>query len=165
MSEPRFHVALIHPEIGPNAGNAGRLCLGVGARLHLVHPLGFQTDEKAVRRAGLDYWKHVDVVEHASLAEFLAWRGHRRLLLFSARGDAPYTAAPYEAGDVLVFGRESVGLPDDLIDEHGAYRIPLESRVRSLNLSNAVAVVAYQAWATIDPGRFAVAPVQGLPGG
>ena len=73
MSEPALHVALIHPEIGPNAGNIGRLCLGVGAALHLVHPLGFSTDDKQVRRAGLDYWKHVDVTEHPDLDAFMAW--------------------------------------------------------------------------------------------
>lgn len=153
-SEPRFHVALLHPEIGPNAGNAGRLCLGVGARLHLVHPLGFRTDEKAVRRAGLDYWKHVDVVEHDSADAFFEWAGHRPLRLFSSHGQHAYTHCPFERGDVLLFGRESRGLPRDLISTHGAWRIPLEPGVRSLNLSNAVAVAAYSALARIEPSLF-----------
>ncbi len=151
---PRFHIALLHPEIGPNAGNIGRLSLGVGARLHLVHPLGFQTDEKAVRRAGLDYWKHVDVVEHADAAAFFDWVGERPLHLFSAKGSQPYTACPFQRGSVLLFGRESRGLPDALIEQHDAFRIPLESSVRSLNLANAVAVVAYAALHRVEPALF-----------
>ena len=154
-STPLLHVALICPEIGPNAGNAGRLCLGIGARLHLVHPLGFRTDEKAVRRAGLDYWKHVDVQEHENLQAFVnAMRGHR-LWLFSSHGTQSFTQPTYRQGDVLVFGRESVGLDKVFVEERGgALRIPLNARVRSLNLSNAVAVAAYQALQDIAPGRF-----------
>lgn len=151
---PRFHVALLNPEIGPNTGNIGRLCLGVGARLHLIHPLGFRTDEKAVRRAGLDYWKHVDVVEHANADAFFQWRGKRPLHLFSARGARAYSACPFEAGSVLLFGRESTGLPRPLVEAHGAFRIPLEAAVRSLNLANAVAVVAYSALAKVEPNLF-----------
>lgn len=153
---PALHVALVHPEIGPNAGNAGRLCLGLGARLHLVHPLGFQTDDKAVRRAGLDYWKHVDVVEHDSLEAFLAALSGRRLHLFSSHGRARYTAPTYAHGDVLVFGRESVGLDPELVDRHGGgLQIPMVGPTRSLNLSNAVAVAAYRAMADIQPADFA----------
>jgi tRNA (cytidine/uridine-2'-O-)-methyltransferase len=152
---PRLHIALVHPEIGPNAGSAGRLCLGIGARLHLVHPLGFRTDEKAVRRAGLDYWKHVDVVEHADLDAFLAWGEGRRLHLYSARAHRPYTAARHAHGDVLVFGPESVGLPDALVDRYGGWRIPMPGPIRSLNLGSATAVVAYEALRQLDPGLFA----------
>jgi len=155
--EPRFHIALLHPEIGPNTGNIGRLCLGVRARLHLVHPLGFRTDEKAVRRAGLDYWKHVDVVEHDNADAFFAWVADRPLHLFSARGEQAYIDCPYEPGSVLLFGRESRGLPQELVDQHGAFRIPLEPAVRSLNLANAVAVVAYTALPKVAPELFAPA--------
>ena len=155
---PNLHIALIEPEIGPNAGNVGRLCLGVGAHLHLVHPLGFQTDEKAVRRAGLDYWHRVAVTEHADLAAFWAWVGDSPVHLFSSHGARPFTAARFSAGDVLVFGRESVGLPDALIRERGALRIPLPGPVRSLNLSNAVAVVTYAALQQIQPRLFAEGP-------
>ena len=151
---PRFHIALLYPEIGPNAGNVGRLCLGVGARLHLVHPLGFRTDEKAVRRAGLDYWKHVDVVEHDSAESFFAWVGDRRMHLFSSHGERAYTHCPFARGDVLLFGRESRGLPPELVEAHGAWRIPLADSVRSLNLANAVAVAAYAALARVEPGLF-----------
>ena len=152
--EPRFHIALLNPEIGPNTGNIGRLSLGVGARLHLVHPLGFRTDEKAVRRAGLDYWKHVDVQEHADEQSFLRWVGSRPLHLFSARGERAYARCPFEPGSVLLFGRESRGLPDHLITAHGAFRIPIEGSVRSLNLANAVAVVAYAALQRVEPALF-----------
>lgn len=158
--EPLLHVALLHPEIGPNAGNVGRLCLGLGARLHLVHPLGFQTDAKAVRRAGLDYWKHVDVVEHADADAFLGWAGGRPLHLFTARGGAHHLSVAYQPGDVLVFGCESRGLPEALKAAHPdrLRRIPLRGAVRSLNLSNAVAVAAYGAMARISPAEFGVAP-------
>lgn len=152
--DPLLHVALVNPEIGPNAGSVGRLCLGLGARLHLVHPLGFRTDEKAVRRAGLDYWKHVDVVEHPDLDALWAWAGERPCHLFSAHGDRPYTRAPFARGDLLVFGRESVGLPRDLVLARGAWCIPMPGATRSINLSNAVAVVAYAALQRIEPGLF-----------
>lgn len=152
--EPLLHIALLEPEIGPNAGNAGRLCLGIGARLHLVHPLGFQTDEKAVRRAGLDYWKHVDVVEHASQDAFFRWAGDRPVLALSARTRRPYTAAPYTPGCVLLFGRESVGLPPELVARLPSFSIPMRGPTRSLNLSNAIAVVAYQAMQVLQPELF-----------
>lgn len=152
--EPCLHVVLVHPEIGPNAGSVGRLCLGIGARLHLVHPLGFSTDEKAVRRAGLDYWKHVDVVEHADLDSLFRDIGSRRLWLFSSHGEEPFTRIPFERGDVLVFGRESVGLPADLVARLGGWRIPMPGATRSLNLSNAVAVVSYAALQRIEPDLF-----------
>jgi tRNA (cytidine/uridine-2'-O-)-methyltransferase len=153
VSDPLFHIALVHPEIPQNTGNVGRLCLGVGARLHLVHPLGFQTDEKAVRRAGLDYWKHVDVVEHADLDAFVAWLGDRPNHRFSSHGTTPYTRVPYARGDVLIFGRESVGLPREFVGEAGI-GIPMVGATRSLNLSNAAAVVAYAALQRLRPELF-----------
>ncbi len=153
MGEPRLHVVLFQPEIPPNTGNVGRLCLGVGARLHLVHPIGFSLDQKAVRRAGLDYWRHVDLHEHADPAAFQAWARGRRLFLYSTRGGRRYTEALHREGDVLVFGCESRGLPRSMVEEAGAWRLPLRSeRVRSLNLSNAVAVVVYHALERIEPG-------------
>jgi tRNA (cytidine/uridine-2'-O-)-methyltransferase len=154
-TDPCLHVVLYEPEIPPNTGNAGRLCLGIGARLHLVHPLGFDVDAKAVRRAGLDYWKHVDLQEHADGDAFWAWATGRRTFLFSAKGTAPYTAPTYERGDVLVFGCETRGLPEELVARHGAFTIPMTGPIRSLNLSNAVAVVTYGALADVEPGLFA----------
>lgn len=154
MHDPVLHIALLEPEIGPNAGSIGRLCLGVGARLHLVHPLGFQTDEKAVRRAGLDYWKHVDVVEHVDASAFWSWAAGRRVHLFSARAPRPYTALRFARGDVLLFGRESVGLPAELLARHPAWCIPQRGPIRSLNLANAVSVVTYGALQQLDPALF-----------
>ncbi|MEL6347824.1 MAG: tRNA (cytidine(34)-2'-O)-methyltransferase [Myxococcota bacterium] len=155
--DPALHIALVNPEIGPNTGNIGRLALGIGARLHLVHPLGFQITDKQVRRAGLDYWKHVDLVEHDDVESFWSWltgAPSRRFFLLSTRGQTSYTAPTYRRGDVLVFGKESKGLPRDLIAQHGALRIPIRGDVRSLNLSNAVAVVAMQALQDVSPELF-----------
>ena len=157
MAAPPLHIALIQPEIGPNTGNIGRLCLGVGARLHLIHPLGFSTSDKAVRRAGLDYWKHVDCVEHTDLTAFWSWLTEdpaRRFHLMSTRGSRPYTAATYRREDVLIFGRESKGLPASLVDTHGALRIPMPGPIRSLNLANAAAIVTMTALQQILPELF-----------
>lgn len=156
MSEPRLHVVLYNPEIPPNTGNVGRLCVGIGAQLHVVHPIGFSMDERQVRRAGLDYWKHVDLVEHDDADAFWRWAEGRRVHLFSSHGTAPFTAPAYERGDVLVFGRESVGLPKDLIETHGALTIPMDGPTRSLNLSNAVAVVVYRALTEVAPELFRI---------
>ena len=154
MATPRFHLVLVEPEIAPNTGNAGRLALAVGARLHLVHPLGFRTDEKAVRRAGLDYWKHVDKVEHASWDAFREWAGDRRILVFSSHASQPFTRCEFRPDDALVFGRESVGLPESIRAAYPAYAIPMAGPTRSLNLSNALAVVAYAALQRLEPALF-----------
>jgi len=152
---PFLHLALLHPEIGPNAGSIGRLCLGVGVRLPLVHPLGFRTDDKAVRRAGLDYWKHVDVVEHTSAEAFWDWAGDRRVHFFSSHGARPYTALRFAPGDVLLFGRESVGLPAELLATRPSWNIPMSGPIRSLNLANAASVVTYEALRQLRPALFA----------
>jgi len=154
VSGPVLHVALLHPEIPGNTGNIGRLCLGLGARLHLVHPLGFDTGDKAARRAGLDHWTHVDRQEHADAEAFWAWASGRSVHLFSAGGGHAHTRVPWQWGDVALFGPESVGLPQGLVAERGAWRIPTPGPVRSLNLSNAVAVVAYGALAALEPHLF-----------
>lgn len=152
--DPLFHIVLIEPEIPQNAGNIGRLSLAVGARLHLVHPLGFQTDEKAVRRAGLDYWKHVDVVEHPDTDSFFRWVAGRPVRLLSSRSGPAYTKIPFCRGDIYVFGRESKGLPGPLVAQHGSWHIPMVGPTRSINLSNAVSVVAYAALAALRPEMF-----------
>ena len=149
-----FHIALINPEIGPNTGNIGRLCLGLNATLHLVHPLGFSTDDKAVRRAGLDYWKHVDVQEHDDTEAFWTWAAGRRVRLFSTKVDTPYTRISWSEGDVAVFGPESKGLDERLFSQHPVFTIPMNGAIRSLNLSNAVAVVGYAALRGIQPNLF-----------
>ena len=152
---PSLHVVLYQPEIPPNTGNVGRLCLGLELRLHIVHPIGFSMDEKQVRRAGLDYWKHVDLQEHMSEDDFWRWADERRVYLMSTKGQRPFTAIPFQEEDVLVFGRETKGLPAHLIEQHGAYQIPMSGPIRSLNLSNAVAVVVYTAMQSIRPALFA----------
>ena len=140
--DPLIHIALMNPEIGPNAGNIGRLALGIGARLHLIHPLGFQTDDKAVRRAGLDYWKSVDVIEHPSAEAFWRWADGRSVYPFTTKASVSYAQIAWKAGDVLLFGPESKGLDAQILDDHGGWTIPMTGPIRSLNLSNAVAVVA-----------------------
>jgi len=154
MPEPDLHIALYHPEIPPNTGNIGRLCVGLGLVLHVVHPISFSMDDKAVRRAGLDYWHHVRLVEHVDESAFWRWAEGRRVHLFSSHGDRPYTACSWTHGDVLLFGRETVGLPRELVEVHGAWRIPMTGPTRSLNLSNAVAVVVYQAIQALRPALF-----------
>lgn len=162
---PDLHIVLYHPEIPQNTGNIGRLCLGIDASLHLVHPLSFDISEKAVRRAGLDYWKHVRLVEHVDEAAFWAWAADRRVFLFSSHGERPYSAVRYQPGDVLVFGRETVGLPADLVAARGACSIPMIGPIRSLNLSNAVSIVAYEATRQLVPALFDAAPPVSSPVG
>lgn len=143
-----FHVVLVEPEIPPNTGNAARLCAATGCRLHLVHPLGFKTDDKAVRRAGLDYWHLVDLVEHESWAAFETHRaGQGRCFFFTGKTSTSYLKAHFEQGDYLVFGRESVGLPEWLLRERReeCVGIPTLGAVRSLNLANSVALGVYEA--------------------
>ena len=144
---PGFDVVLVEPEIPQNTGNVARLCAATGSRLHLVGRLGFRTDEKAVRRAGLDYWHLVEVSEHPDLTSCLSALGDDSPLLFTANTDRDFRVAPYRSGSVLVFGGESRGLPHELQARHRErlYAIPTAvDSVRSLNLANAVAVVVYQ---------------------
>ncbi|MDD5308385.1 MAG: tRNA (cytidine(34)-2'-O)-methyltransferase [Deltaproteobacteria bacterium] len=143
-----FNVVLVEPEIPQNTGNIGRLCVATSSTLHLVGPLGFEVDEKAVRRAGLDYWHLVDVRRHADLAQCLSAAGVRETLVFTANTGRSYLEAPYAPGAALVFGGESRGLAESVLDAHRdrLYAIPTcESSVRSLNLANAAAIVLYEA--------------------
>lgn len=149
--EPLLHVVLYQPEIPPNTGNIGRSCVAVGAKLWLIEPLGFQIDEKQLRRAGLDYWPHLvwEAVANweeltARLAEPLA---RRRLWLFTKTASRLYTSAAFQKGDILLFGNESSGLPADLLARYSEYalRLPMREQVRSLNLSAAAAVAMYEA--------------------
>ena len=145
MASP-FHVVLVEPEIPPNTGAIARTCGATQSPLHLVGPLGFQIDEHAVRRAGLDYWHLVDIHQHESFEAFEESDPGRRIHLFSARASRSYLEAAFEPGDALVFGRESVGLPPALLqDRQNVWAIPTIGAVRSLNLSNAVSIVLYEA--------------------
>jgi tRNA (cytidine/uridine-2'-O-)-methyltransferase len=143
---PRLHVVLVEPEIAANAGAIGRTCVAAGAMLWLVRPLGFHLDDRHRRRAGLDYWEHLSwrVVDH--LDEVASELGHDRLWLFSTKANQPYTKVCYQSGDALVFGPESRGLPPSFTARPDrAVRIPIRPEARSLNLSNAVAVAAFEA--------------------
>jgi tRNA (cytidine/uridine-2'-O-)-methyltransferase len=144
-----LHVALWEPEIPPNTGNVARLCAATGSPLHLIGRLGFHIDERSVRRAGLDYWDAVEVVRHDSLAEFeQVHAGRGRLFCVSTRGELPYTAVQYQPGDCLLFGPESRGLPEEVLERHAGrtLRIPMPGgTVRSLNLATAVGIVLYEA--------------------
>jgi tRNA (cytidine/uridine-2'-O-)-methyltransferase len=145
MARP-FHVVLVEPEIPPNTGAIARTCGATQSHLHLVGPLGFRIDEHAVRRAGLDYWDLVDIHRHESFEAFEESQSGHRIHLFSASASKSYLEAAFQPGDALVFGRESVGLPAELLqDRQNVWAIPTLGAVRSLNLSNAVAVVLYEA--------------------
>jgi tRNA (cytidine/uridine-2'-O-)-methyltransferase len=143
------NVVLVQPEIPPNTGNIIRLCANTGARLHLVRPLGFSLDARSVRRAGLDYRELVELRVHASLTDCLASLGGPRWFAITTRGVVRYDAIEYADGDALVFGPETRGLPDEVLAEcpiERRLRIPMRPASRSLNLSNAVSVVVYEAW-------------------
>lgn len=144
-----FHVVLYEPEIPPNTGNIIRLCANTGARLHLVEPLGFVLEDRLLRRAGLDYREWAQVTRHPSLAACRAALGDARLFALSTRGARVHSAAAYRPGDAFLFGPESRGLPPAVLAGFPAervLRIPMRTGNRSLNLSNAVAVVVYEAW-------------------
>lgn len=155
MSTP-LHIALIEPEIPPNTGNVARLCAATGCRLHLVEPLGFSIDDKSLKRAGLDYWHLVDLVVHPSLEAFLEATASQRLWLFSTRAERTYAEAPFASDDVLVFGKETKGLPQALLDAHPetTLRVPMRPQsVRSINLSTTVGIATYAALARLGfPG-------------
>lgn len=144
-----FNVILYEPEIPANTGNIMRLCANAGAKLHLIEPLGFILDDKRLRRAGLDYRDWVDVRTYPNVDRLLTELGGARLYAFTTRAQRLYTDVRYEAGDALLFGPETRGLPISLLDRlpvESRLRLPLQPENRSLNLSNTVAVVVYEAW-------------------
>jgi tRNA (cytidine/uridine-2'-O-)-methyltransferase len=146
-----FNIVLVHPEIPPNTGNVIRLAANTGCSLHLIEPLGFSMDDKLLQRAGLDYHEHASVQRHASWPAFVqaANPDPARLFAFTTRGSARFTEVRWQAGDWLVFGSETAGLPDALRNSLAAsqrLRLPLRAGQRSLNLSNAVAVAVFEAW-------------------
>jgi tRNA (cytidine/uridine-2'-O-)-methyltransferase len=156
LRDAPLHVALVEPEIPPNTGNVARLCAATGCALHLIEPLGFRIDDRELKRAGLDYWEKLDVVVHPSLDAFLETTAAMRRWFFSTRATRNYAQASFELGDVLVFGKETKGLPAELIERESerALRIPMrEGSVRSVNLSTAVGIATYAALAKLDfPG-------------
>lgn len=144
-----FDIVLVHPQIPPNAGNAIRLAANTGARLHLVEPLGFSLDDKQLKRAGLDYHEMASVRVHRDWQACRAALSGRRLFAFTARASRLYTGMNYRKDDSFVFGTEATGLASDVLDDfedQARLRLPMRPGNRSLNLSNAVAVVVFEAW-------------------
>ncbi len=145
----KINIALVEPEIPQNTGNIARTCAALGATLHLVKPLGFDISEKAVRRAGLDYWDKLDIITYENLEEFKEKTKDKNIFLLSTKSKKVYSDIDYSKYDeiYLVFGPETRGLPEDYILENfeSAVRIPMRENIRSLNLSNSVAIVAYEA--------------------
>lgn len=143
-----LNVVLVEPEIPPNTGNVGRLCLATGSRLHLVKPLGFSLDDRALRRAGLDYWREVDVKLWDSIDEIIAASSPgQRFFFLTTKATRAYWDAQFENGDFLVFGRETKGLPESLLAARrdDCLTIPMSGSTRSLNLATAVGIVLYEA--------------------
>lgn len=142
-----FNIVLIEPEIPNNTGNIGRLALATGSHLHLVKPFGFELDDKRLKRAGLDYWQHLSVTIYESIDEFLSTYKDEKMVFFSSHGDKNHWSIAFEDGLFLVFGKESVGLSQEITKNNSEklYKIPLYSEhIRSLNLANAVGIVVYE---------------------
>ncbi|MDF7650894.1 tRNA (uridine(34)/cytosine(34)/5-carboxymethylaminomethyluridine(34)-2'-O)-methyltransferase TrmL [Candidatus Pantoea formicae] len=144
-----LNIVLFEPEIPPNTGNIIRLCANTGFQLHLIEPLGFAWDDKRLRRAGLDYHEYTSLKKHPNYAAFLASEAPQRLFALTTKGTPAHSAVNYQAGDYLLFGPESRGLPAEILNALPAeqkIRIPMMAESRSMNLSNAVSVVVYEAW-------------------
>ena len=142
-----LNIVLVEPEIPQNCGNIARTCAATGARLHLIRPLGFDISEKAVRRAGLDYWHLLEVYDYENLDDFFAKNDVRQMWCLSTKAPRSYVEADYQDGCYLFFGKETKGLPEDFLAAHydSCVRIPMRTVARSLNLSNAVAITVYEA--------------------
>ena len=150
-----LNIVLVEPEIPQNCGNIARTCAATKSRLHLIRPLGFDISEKAVRRAGLDYWNLVEVIDYENLADFFARNQVERMWCLSTKAPRCYTEATFQDGDYLFFGKETKGLPEAFLEEHreSCVKIPMLEDARSLNLSNAVAITVYEALRQMDfPG-------------
>jgi tRNA (cytidine/uridine-2'-O-)-methyltransferase len=141
-----FHIVLVEPEIPANTGNIARTCAATGTYLHLVRPLGFQTDDRTLKRAGLDYWHAVKVEYHDSFQEVKDTYASARFFFATTKAKRKYTEFAFQDGDFLVFGKETKGLPEDILNAHqdSLMRLPMTDAVRSLNLSNSVAIILYE---------------------
>ncbi|MCX4307892.1 MAG: tRNA (cytidine(34)-2'-O)-methyltransferase [Acetatifactor sp.] len=142
-----MHIVLHQPEIPGNTGNIGRTCVATGTPLHLIEPLGFRLDEKSIRRAGMDYWKDLDVRRYMNYADFLEKNPGARIWMATTKARKSYTEVTYGPEDYIMFGRESAGIPEEILvkNEESCIRIPMLSAIRSLNLSNSAAVILYEA--------------------
>lgn len=142
-----MNVVLLEPEIPANTGNIGRTCVATGTRLHLIEPLGFDLSEKEIRRAGLDYWKDLDVTVYKSYEDFLEKNPNAKLYMATTKAQYSYTHVAYDADSYIMFGKESAGIPEELLltNKANTVRIPMIGDIRSLNLANSVAIVLYEA--------------------
>jgi tRNA (cytidine/uridine-2'-O-)-methyltransferase len=141
-----LNIVLYEPEIPQNTGNIARTCVLTDSKLHLIKPLGFEINDKQVRRAGLDYWKDLDLEIHESYEDFINKYGHKKIYLATTHGGTHFDEIAFEEGDFIMFGRESSGVPEEVHNRHAGLRVPMiQSSTRSLNLSNTAAIVAYEA--------------------
>ena len=142
-----MNVVLLEPEMPSNTGNIGRTCVATNTRLHLIEPLGFKLNEKALKRAGLDYWDKLDVRTYVNFEDFLAKNPGAKIYMATTKSKQTYTDVEYEDGCYIMFGKESAGIPEEILMEHkdNCVRIPMINEIRSLNLSNSVAIVLYEA--------------------
>lgn len=143
----KLNIVLFEPEIPANTGNIGRTCVATGTRLHLIEPLGFRLNEKSVKRAGMDYWEHLDVTRYINYEDFLAKNPGAKIYMASTKAPRCYTEVQYEPDCFIMFGKESAGIPEQILleNQETAVRIPMMSEIRSLNLGNSVAIVLYEA--------------------
>ena len=141
----KLNIVLLEPEIPSNTGNIGRTCVAAGARLHLIEPLGFRLNEKSIRRAGMDYWEHLDVTRYIDYQDFLEKNPGARIYMATTKARRLYTDVKYDC--YIMFGKESAGIPEEILlqNQERAVRIPMLSDIRSLNLANSVAIVLYEA--------------------
>jgi len=142
-----FNIVLFEPEIPANTGNIGRTCVATGTRLHLIEPLGFRLNEKEIKRAGMDYWQDLDVTRYMNFEDFLEKNPGAKIYMATTKGRHVYSHVAYEDGCYIMFGKESAGIPEEILLKHPdeAIRIPMMGETRSLNLSNSVAIVLYEA--------------------
>lgn len=142
-----LNIVLHEPEIPANTGNIGRTCVAAGARLHLIGPLGFSLSEKALRRAGMDYWKDLDVTVYIDYKDFLEMNPGAKIYMATTKARKVYTEVSYEPDCYIMFGKESAGIPEEILVEHpeNCVRIPMQEKIRSLNLGNSAAIVLYEA--------------------
>ncbi len=142
-----MNIVLLEPEIPSNTGNIGRTCVATGTRLHLIEPLGFRLNEKSIQRAGMDYWEHLDVTRYVNFAEFLEKNNNPKIYMATTKAKKTYTEASFGEDDYIMFGKESAGIPEEILVEYEetCIRIPMLEKIRSLNLSNSVAIVLYEA--------------------
>lgn len=142
-----MHIILHQPEIPANTGNIGRTCVATGTSLHLIEPLGFRLDEKSIRRAGMDYWEHLDVTRYMNYREFQERHPGAKIWMATTKAKHVYTDVAFGPDDYIMFGKESGGIPEEILveNEETCIRIPMMDEIRSLNLSNSVAIVLYEA--------------------